>query len=748
MKKMLLLSALFILVMGLINVNYAVTYSDTIDTKYEGIVECLAGLKIINGTTKNTFEPNKVVTRAEMAKMLVVAHGYDDVLNMIDTSKTFKDVKKGDWHFDYVNLANAYGLVKGYPDGNFCPDKKVTYSEAVAMILRSLGHKYIKEDSKFGWDYDYIVRMRSLELNKGIEAFNNTDYATRGDIAVFIWNMLHKTKWEPIEENGVGDITYSDTGEVLFEKVFGDSYDLIDNQKIRQISVSDGEMYIKVGTSKNMKLEGVLPIYAIGAKMDGVYSEEERKIICATYDEGYGIEQGDVKELEEDGYKMSLAKDKYSIGGLDEQYAFFVVKKEDDGKLTFDRVVTLDLTNKIKVQKTKTEKGILKINDLIEIDTAKAILLDGNKKVEWKNLEKNDLILSVENDSLYLRVNDYEIIEEKGNSKKVEAPFYYISSIIYESKSKARIFLSKDDDMEMYECNASLDKLTVGDAVIAKISGEYVTEIKKANESDYQKLELNDQLILNLKTKTYKQGMLAGYKITSDTNIFVVDKKYRNNSDKYLESCELKKVTEDVLEGIEDEVVNMIIDSKTKEIKVIYVEKIRNRFPVFYAMVREVMQEGEKIYITISPIGDIIKTCEAQGIVNCEAGDIISYTLTTVKGSKDEKDRNIIKIDEVYRKRVIGYEKDLVVEDVNGDTIMLTNGETFNTHDSRIEVNGKIYKVSEYAIILTDVAKSSDEWKFKSGNFEEFYKVDFAKGDRIAIDELENVIVVYSGYET
>ena len=46
------------------------SFYDTRGTKYEGVVERIARLDIINGTSEKVFSPNKNVTRAELAKII------------------------------------------------------------------------------------------------------------------------------------------------------------------------------------------------------------------------------------------------------------------------------------------------------------------------------------------------------------------------------------------------------------------------------------------------------------------------------------------------------------------------------------------------------------------------------------------------------------------------------------------------------------------------------------------------------
>lgn len=48
----------------------------------------------------------------------------------------FKDVKPGHWASESVNWAYNQGLTKGYPDGTFAPDKPITEAQLATMLVR------------------------------------------------------------------------------------------------------------------------------------------------------------------------------------------------------------------------------------------------------------------------------------------------------------------------------------------------------------------------------------------------------------------------------------------------------------------------------------------------------------------------------------------------------------------------------------------------------------------------------------
>ena len=66
----------------------AVKFYDTLGTRYEGAVERLAELEIIDGISENTFKANRNITRAEFAKLIVEATLNEDEIGALSIFAT------------------------------------------------------------------------------------------------------------------------------------------------------------------------------------------------------------------------------------------------------------------------------------------------------------------------------------------------------------------------------------------------------------------------------------------------------------------------------------------------------------------------------------------------------------------------------------------------------------------------------------------------------------------------------------
>lgn len=124
---------------SLTNSVYAVvtnekSFSDIQTHWAKASIENMASRFIINGKSEQHFDPSNVVTRAEFASMLVRALG----LSAYQKKSAYTDVEEGKWYYDAIQIASEFGLIRGYPDGGFHPNGKITREEASVVMSRAL----------------------------------------------------------------------------------------------------------------------------------------------------------------------------------------------------------------------------------------------------------------------------------------------------------------------------------------------------------------------------------------------------------------------------------------------------------------------------------------------------------------------------------------------------------------------------------------------------------------------------------
>ncbi|WP_168123643.1 S-layer homology domain-containing protein [Paenibacillus sp. HB172176] len=96
-------------------------------------VETLSSKLIVEGTGADMYEPERNITRAEFATMIVRSLG----LTAEGTSE-FSDVPSGEWYTAAVATAADAGIVKGYEDGSFHPNAMISRKELAAMVVRAM----------------------------------------------------------------------------------------------------------------------------------------------------------------------------------------------------------------------------------------------------------------------------------------------------------------------------------------------------------------------------------------------------------------------------------------------------------------------------------------------------------------------------------------------------------------------------------------------------------------------------------
>jgi hypothetical protein len=95
-----------------------VEFKDVTDHWAKEAVNDMGSRMIISGIGNDTFEPDRDITRAEFAAVIVRALG----LKPGTGGNPFTDVSSNVWYCDYVKTATEYKLISGYGNGKFGPD--------------------------------------------------------------------------------------------------------------------------------------------------------------------------------------------------------------------------------------------------------------------------------------------------------------------------------------------------------------------------------------------------------------------------------------------------------------------------------------------------------------------------------------------------------------------------------------------------------------------------------------------------
>lgn len=160
---------------------------------YEKAVNNLSEKGVIGGYSDGTFKPGKSVTRAEAAKMLAFDLG---LAKPTATSSNFTDVKKNDWFYEPVTSLAQAGGISGFQNGTFQPNKTITRAEMASMLVKAFSLEENAEASKAqftdvnpnSWYASAVQTLFGNKITSGKSAtkFAPNDPVTRGEIAAFI----------------------------------------------------------------------------------------------------------------------------------------------------------------------------------------------------------------------------------------------------------------------------------------------------------------------------------------------------------------------------------------------------------------------------------------------------------------------------------------------------------------------------------------------------------------------------------
>lgn len=155
------------------------------------------------GYDNGNFEPEWGITRQEMAIVLVRLLDLEDQLGKAP-GVTYKDYTEiAPWAYEYVALTTKLGIYEGYDDGFFRPKKIVTREELCAILIRSMensGNKlllnYADRDSFPDWSTPYIGKASYFGIVNGYPdgEFKPRQDVTRAEAAKILYNYTQLAK--------------------------------------------------------------------------------------------------------------------------------------------------------------------------------------------------------------------------------------------------------------------------------------------------------------------------------------------------------------------------------------------------------------------------------------------------------------------------------------------------------------------------------------------------------------------------
>lgn len=175
-------------------------YTDLNAVPQRAAVDYLYDTQCLTFVTGNQFYPDKILTRGDLAQLI-----YNAAANMPLVNPEFKDVQPGR-AADAMAAVAAQGILTGYEDGSFQPDKDVTREEFAGVLYR------------------YLQYCRLADADGEVEA-----YVDEGEISadeLMAVQVLHSKNIMVPEDNRFrpkDGITRMEAAEVIYRLLHSDS---------------------------------------------------------------------------------------------------------------------------------------------------------------------------------------------------------------------------------------------------------------------------------------------------------------------------------------------------------------------------------------------------------------------------------------------------------------------------------------------------------------------------------------------
>lgn len=171
-------------------------------------IELLASKLIIKGMTKELYAPDQTLTRAEFATLL----GLNEGMGSANDDLTFSDVASKTWYAGAVSIAVQAGLIQGYNDGTFRPNKEISRQELAVLMNRAL-HFVLKNDDTINvelqlakyedgntvasWAKEDVASLIQNDIFKGLTSSSIApkQQATRAEAAFMLKRLLQRVEF-------------------------------------------------------------------------------------------------------------------------------------------------------------------------------------------------------------------------------------------------------------------------------------------------------------------------------------------------------------------------------------------------------------------------------------------------------------------------------------------------------------------------------------------------------------------------
>ena len=211
MKKFLSLVLALVMTMSLVTVSAgAKDFADDSSINYKAAVDVISELGVVDGYSDNSFRPDNLLTRGAAAKIICnLILGPTTASALSASTAPFKDVPTTNTFAGYITYCAQQGIISGYGDGTFRPTGTLSGNAFMKMLLGALGYdSSIEHYTGANWQVNVVKQASGIGLLDGNSSFIGSNPVSRGEAALYAFNMLQTTMVEYDTQSTivVGDI--------------------------------------------------------------------------------------------------------------------------------------------------------------------------------------------------------------------------------------------------------------------------------------------------------------------------------------------------------------------------------------------------------------------------------------------------------------------------------------------------------------------------------------------------------------
>ena len=185
LKRALSLALASVMAIGMMVVGTGAAYTDVSSDKNVEAIEVLQAVGVMVGDENGNFNPDKNVTRNEMA--VIMANLMDYNVATYKGTSPFTDVPS--WAEPYVAACYTNGITSGTSATTYGGDQGVTTAQASLMLMKALGYFQYQSDFKDDWQLATASQGNKISLYDKVDS-GLVEAMTRNDVAQLVLNTL------------------------------------------------------------------------------------------------------------------------------------------------------------------------------------------------------------------------------------------------------------------------------------------------------------------------------------------------------------------------------------------------------------------------------------------------------------------------------------------------------------------------------------------------------------------------------